>query len=98
MQQANCQEAVVALAVWNAMRASADPQYRNCWRRGADLGTLDHRFWECPENEKIEAEDVKETQYYCRKKGQRGSIRVCMKNTRTRMGHAIGMVDFCLFT
>ena len=54
----------MAHTVRNAARASADAQYRKRRRCGADLETLDQRFWECPENQKIEEEDVKETQQY----------------------------------
>ena len=41
-QQANCLEAVVTHTVWNATRASADPQFRKCRRCGATHETLKH--------------------------------------------------------
>ena len=52
-QQANCLEAVVTHTVWNATRASADPQFRKCRRCGAEQETLKHRIWECPVNKLI---------------------------------------------
>ena len=59
-QQANCLEAVVTHTVWNATRASADPQFIKCRRCGAEHETQTHKFWECPANKLIESKDVKD--------------------------------------
>ena len=66
-QQANCLEAVVTHTVWNATRASADPQFRKCRRCGAEQETLKDRYWECAANKEIESKDVKDSEGLCKR-------------------------------
>ena len=59
--QAQVIEAIVVHIAWNVSRATSDPSLCKCPRCGHHTETLLHRYWEVPENAKINHRNITST-------------------------------------